>query len=171
MERDEGNPAVDSSSEGAALSGAKGKMSRKKLLIMAGAAIVLLALVGGGAFFLLSGKKAEVPEVDVQTAMTGGVFLDVLDITVNLSGSDRQPHFLKMSISIEVGSDADKAWLEKQIPHVIDQFQVYLRELRIEDLSGSAGIYRLREELLDRVRSVAGDVPVKDVLFREILVQ
>ena len=46
-----------------------------------------------------------------------------------------------------------------------------LREMRVEDLSGSAGIYRLREELLDRVNVAARPVVVNDVLFREMLVQ
>ncbi len=167
---------VENTADSVVSSGAApgGKLSRRKMMLLAGAAALLLALAGGGAFFLLSsGAEEEVPS-DVALAgeeMAGGVFLDVLDVTVNLNATGRQAHFLKMSLSIEVGSDADKALLEKQLPRVIDQFQVYLRELRIEELSGSSGIYRLREELLERVRSVAGGIPVKDVLFREILVQ
>ena len=54
---------------------------------------------------------------------------------------------------------------------IIDNFQTYLRELRIEDLRGSAGMYRLREELFVRVNAAAAPVKVKDVLFREMLVQ
>jgi flagellar FliL protein len=57
------------------------------------------------------------------------------------------------------------------MPRIIDNFQVYLRELRLDDLRGSAGIYRLREELLMRVNTAAQPVHVKDVLFREMLVQ
>jgi len=45
------------------------------------------------------------------------------------------------------------------------------RELRIEDLQGSAGMYRLREELLRRVRAATAPAQVKDVLFKEMLVQ
>ena len=54
---------------------------------------------------------------------------------------------------------------------VIDQFQTYLRELRVRDLRGSAGIYRLQMELLWRVNQAAAPVEVKDVLFQEILIQ
>ena len=54
---------------------------------------------------------------------------------------------------------------------MVDNFQVYLRELRVEDLRGSAGIYRLREELLARVNSAVRPTKVKDVLFKEMLVQ
>jgi flagellar protein FliL len=63
------------------------------------------------------------------------------------------------------------ARLQAVMPRVIDNFQVYLRELRVEDLRGSAGVYRLREELLVRVNSAAAPVKVRDVLFKEMLVQ
>jgi len=57
------------------------------------------------------------------------------------------------------------------MPRILDNFQVYLRELRLDDLKGSAGMYRLREELLLRVNAAVQPVQVKDVLFREMLVQ
>jgi flagellar FliL protein len=46
-----------------------------------------------------------------------------------------------------------------------------LRELRVEDLSGSASVYRLKEELLRRVNLAVEPVKVKDVLFREMIIQ
>ncbi len=57
------------------------------------------------------------------------------------------------------------------MPRIVDNFQIYLRELRIEDLRGSDGIYRLREELLARVNAAVAPVKVTDVLFKEMLVQ
>ena len=57
------------------------------------------------------------------------------------------------------------------MPRIVDSFQVYLRELRIEDLQGSAGLQRLREELLMRVNSAAQPTVVRDVRFREMLGQ
>jgi flagellar FliL protein len=41
----------------------------------------------------------------------------------------------------------------------------------MEDLRGSAGMYRLREELLMRVTEAAQPIRVRDVLFQEMLVQ
>jgi flagellar FliL protein len=64
-----------------------------------------------------------------------------------------------------------QAAFETIMPRVIDQFQTYLRELRVEDLRGSSGIYRMKLELLNRVRAAAPDIGVKDVLFQEILIQ
>ena len=70
-----------------------------------------------------------------------------------------------------MGSAEDVAAVEAVIPRVVDQFQTYLRELRVRDLRGSAGIYRLQMELLWRVNQAAAPVEVKDVLFQEILIQ
>jgi flagellar protein FliL len=101
----------------------------------------------------------------------GGVFFNVPDMVVNLNSTGRRPSFLKISISVEVGREQDIPEIEKVMPRIVDNFQVYLRELRLEDLRGSAGIYRLREELLLRVGVAAQPVQVKDVLFREMLIQ
>ena len=78
---------------------------------------------------------------------------------------------MKIKVSLEVESEAMLAQLEALLPRVVDNFQVYLRELRVEDLNGSAGLYRLREELLVRVNTAIKPHKVKDVLFREMLVQ
>jgi len=72
---------------------------------------------------------------------------------------------------LEVTADEDVAQLEKSKSRIVDSFQVYLRELRIEDLAGSAGIQRLREELLLRVNAAASPTVIGDVLFKEMLVQ
>jgi flagellar FliL protein len=79
--------------------------------------------------------------------------------------------FLKLSVSLELADQQDVAKMQLLVPRLQDNFQVYLRELRLEDLRGSAGVYRLREDLLARVNEAAKPVKVKDVLFREMLVQ
>ena len=43
------------------------------------------------------------------------------------------------------------------MPRIVDKFQIYLRGVRVEDLRGSDGMHRLREELLLRVGRGAGD--------------
>ena len=47
----------------------------------------------------------------------------------------------------------------------------YLRELRPTDLDGSAGLYRLKEELTRRVNAAVAPNHVTAVLFKEIVVQ
>ena len=92
-------------------------------------------------------------------------------MVVNLSGEDGQPRYLRLSVQLELSSTSDQQAVEAVMPRVVDQFQTYLRELRIRDLRGSQGIYRLQMELLSRVNAAAYPVEVKDVLFQEILIQ
>ncbi len=54
---------------------------------------------------------------------------------------------------------------------VVDAFQVCPRELRRSDLEGSAGVYRLKEELRRRVSVAIYPAQVDCILFEEILVQ
>jgi flagellar FliL protein len=99
------------------------------------------------------------------------VYYEVPEMLVNLNSSGRKTGYLKISVSLEVGSEEDFTRLDLVLPRIVDDFQVYLRELRIEDLHGSAGLQRLREELFMRVSNAAAPTVVRDVLFREMLVQ
>jgi flagellar protein FliL len=155
------------------------KFSGKKLVLFV--ILPLLLLIGGGGAVYFSGllggsEDAAHEEGHAEQAVpepTGpGVFFTLPDLLVNLnSPGGRRQNFLKISISIELSRQEDVPELEKVLPRIIDNFQVYLRELRLDDLRGSAGIYRLREELLMRISAAAAPVKVRDVLFREMLVQ
>lgn len=101
----------------------------------------------------------------------GAYFLKIPDMIVNLNTPDDQPRYLRLSIQLELKSSADAASVEAVMPRVIDQFQTYLRELRVRDLRGTAGLYRLQIELLARVNAAAYPIEVQDVLFQEILIQ
>tara|TARA_X000001036_G_scaffold253119_1_gene235589 strand:- start:597 stop:1316 length:720 start_codon:yes stop_codon:yes gene_type:complete len=101
----------------------------------------------------------------------GGKFVVVPTMLVNLNTEDGTPRYLRLSVQLELKSESDVAAVEEALPKVVDQFQTYLRELRVKDLRGSAGIYRLQMELLWRVNQAAAPVKVKDVLFQEILIQ
>jgi flagellar FliL protein len=101
----------------------------------------------------------------------GPAFLKVPDLIVNLASDGGQPRYLRLSVQLELANEVDLKAVEAVLPRVIDQFQTYLRELRIQDLRGSKGMYRLQMELLSRVNAAAAPTEVKDVLFQEILIQ
>src|SRR5690606_8356577 len=92
------------------------------------------------------------------------VYVDLPDILVNLKSTDRNSSFLKLSIALEVSGEAQADAIRKQMPRIADSFQVYLRELRIDDLSGSAGMFRLKEELLRQVNTTIAPFRINDVL-------
>ncbi len=98
-------------------------------------------------------------------------FLAIPTIMVNLNTEDGTPRYLRLTVQLEMEEIGDKDAVQLIIPRVIDQFQTYLRELRVRDLRGSAGIYRLQMELLWRVNQATAPIEIKDVLFQEILIQ
>jgi flagellar FliL protein len=99
------------------------------------------------------------------------VFYDLPEMLVNINTAGRKRNFLKLRVSLELADEADINIVENVLPRIVDNFQVYLRELRLEDLQGAAGMYRLREELLTRVNAAVRPAQVKDVLFKEMIVQ
>ena len=134
-------------------------------------AVLLLLLGGGGAYFFLGKKKEEAPVVTEAPKAKQLVYYNMPEILVNLNAAGRRSSFLKMSISLELESAADIPRIQAVMPRIVDNMQAYLRELRAEDLRGSAGLFRLREELLARVNAAAQPAKVNDVLFQEVLVQ
>ena len=160
---------------------ASAKGGKKKLLLIF--IPIILLVVGCGLYFtgIIGGSSDDTQvEGEVAEGEEGGEVADNADANaafyelppfiVNLS-SDQGARFLKMRVQLEIANEADLAALESVTPRVIDPFQTYLREMRVEDLRGSAGIYRLRQELLYRVNSAAHPVEVTDVLFQEMLIQ
>lgn len=154
----------------------KGGLNGKKLVLFI--ILPILLLVGGvaGAYFAglldpLIGAKDEQVEEEVAPVETRAVFFDLPQMLVNLNTGGRKNNYLKISISLELAQEEDRAELTNLLPRVVDNFQVYLRELRVEDLRGSAGVQRLREELLMRVNAAVHPIEVRDVLFKEMLVQ
>ncbi len=149
--------------------------TRTRLMISAGALVVL---IGGGAagYFLFAGEKAKEQELADASAAQPIVaptvaFYDVPEIIVNIQPADGTPAYLKLGISLELASAEEKTGLQAVMPRVVDQFQAYLRELRMDDLKGSAGVLRLKEELLRRINVAAAPYRVRDVLLKEMIVQ
>jgi len=146
------------------------KKSKLKLMIIAGVALVVIIGATAGAYFMFfsGGSEEGVPEV---IAAPETFFYDLPVMTVNLSSVEGKEQFLKLSVALEVASEEMASAIEPRVARVIDAFQVYLRELRRSDLEGSAGIYRLKEELRRRVNLALYPVQVDSILFKEILVQ
>jgi flagellar FliL protein len=145
------------------------KKSKTKLIIIAAAAVLVLA-VGGGAFMFLSGGKQAEEAAHAVQVPTSFVF-NLPTMTVNLNSEGGEQSFMRLSIALEVADQEVMTAIQPKMAKVIDAFQVYLRELRRSDLEGSAGIYRLKEELLRRVNLAIAPASIDSVLFKEILVQ
>jgi flagellar FliL protein len=150
------------------------KSGKRKLILIAAPVILLL---GGGAGLWFSGilpemlgmKHDEHHEEAAKTAVP--VFVDMPDIVANLNGDPRRPSYLKLQSRLEVTKAEDAEKIKHAMPRLLDMFQTYLREMRPDELRGSAGIYRLREELIARANVAVQPAKVVDVLFTQILIQ
>ena len=168
-EEPEGEDGEEASSSG----------GKKKLLIIVGA--VVLLLIGAAAAVFFSGiLDSEETEESAENEVKEGVeaemakktyFVDLDEMIVNLNTTERRQSLLKIKVSLEVSEQKDVAMIQELTPRVVDNFQTYLRELRLDDLRGSAGMYRLREELLTRINIAVEPAKVKAVLFKEMIVQ
>jgi len=168
---------------GAEEEGVNRKLSPKKVVLFVLLPLLLLVGAGVGGALMLGALGGEeplpeqtadgeaVPQPEAPASSSQAIFFEVPDLIVNLNTSGRKTAFLKIKIALEVSSPADVDVVNENLPRIVDNFQVYLRELRVEDLQGSAGMYRLREELLRRVNLAVRPARVKDVLFKEMLVQ
>ena len=157
----------------------RGGLNGKKLILFIVLPLLLLLGGAGASYFLglfdaLLGIEATAEDgaVEHEPVATGpSVYYELPEMLINLNSTGKKSNFLKITVSLELESADAVHEVEAVLPRVIDSFQVYLRELRIDDLRGSAGLYRLREELLLRVNAAVEPVRVRDVLFKEMLVQ
>lgn len=183
----EGGEAPAEGAEGAEGEGKKSGGKKKKIIIL----LIILFVIGGGvgtALFLTGGSKEEAPAAEGEhkaeggggehgaegaTSVAGeGTYVDLPDILVNLNATgNKRSTFLKLSVSLEVATPEDVKVITALTPRILDSFQLYLRNLRTEDLEGSAGTYRMREELLKRLATVAKPATVNNILIKEMLVQ
>jgi flagellar FliL protein len=164
-------------------------LGNKKILIAAVAAVVLL-LGGVGYLLLFSGGHEEAkPQAaateehkDAASAEKSGEhgegenpnmpqFVDLPEMTINLVSATGKSQFLRVHVTLEVSDAAAARQIQPVMPRVLDIFQVYMRELRVADIEGSAGVQRLKEELTKRVNQVVTPVHVDGVLFKDMLVQ
>lgn len=164
---------------------APAKKGVNKLFIIIGAAAVVVLLAGAGLFFFMS-SGSSAPAADAHAAPAGehgaaagehgagaaDTFIFNLEpMMVNLQSVDGVQNYMKLTVALEVADETMMTEIQPKLAKVIDAFQVYMRELRKSDLEGSAGVYRLKEELLRRVNLAVYPARIESILFKEILVQ
>ena len=147
----------------------KKKLSGKRLTLFV--ILPLLLFGGGGAAAYFGGLLGEGGDEASGRESKTVIYYDLPELLVNLNSGGKRNTFLRLKVSLEIEDAEAVERLDLVLPRIIDNFQVYLRELRLDDLNGSAGLFRLKEELLVRVNAAVTPVRINDVLFREMIVQ
>lgn len=155
--------------ETGAESGTEARKSIPRLFIIIGAAAIVVLLGGVGLYLFLSSQSAAPGDEAAPVAAADTFIFNLPPMIVNLNGETGS--FMKLTVALEVANEEMMTEIQPRLAKVVDAFQVYLRELRKSDLEGSAGIYRLKEELLRRVNVAIYPSQVESILFKELLVQ
>jgi flagellar FliL protein len=149
------------------------KPGKKKLVMIAGG-VALLAALGGGWFVFKKPSAEQLAAAEAaKQVKKPATFVEMKDMMIGISSGgqqDRQP-IIKIKVVLEIADAKVSEEIKPLLPRVEDAFQVFMRELRPADLDGSAGMYRLKEELLRRVNVTVYPAKVDAVLFKELLVQ
>jgi len=154
-------------------------LGKKKLLL---AIPVVLIAIGAGLWFsgVLPSLLGMKPKLEAGKAEGGkmaakaagpAIYVDVPEIIANLNVPGRRQSYVKLHAKLELAGSDDQAAVTAAMPRILDLFQTYLRDMRPEELRGSEGSYRLREELVGRASIAVAPAHVQDVLFVEMVIQ
>lgn len=154
----------------------KGIGKKKLILILLAVTLVLLSAVGGALYFFgildpLLGIEEEVDADAEKAVIQGTVFFKLEDFTLNLASDGKKSRFFKVGLTIVLWDEIGIPRVEALAPRIQDNVINYLRELKPKELAGSAGFFRLRQNILLRVRAAVAPTVVADVLFTTSLVQ
>lgn len=149
-------------------SGARSK--RKTIILLAALASVVAAGAAGGALFgerIL--QSASLVGSSTSSAEEENILIAVPEILTNLSTTGASKH-IRLNVSLSIPASARQG-VEDVMPEITASYVEYLRNVDETELSGSIGIYQLRQALIKRARIVAGANSVRDVLIQELLTQ
>jgi flagellar FliL protein len=167
------------------------RRSRLAVLAVVGIGVVLAVGLGGAwALGLLNGGDERVaaevattaaeettaaPDEDRKAGATRPthepIFVDLPQLLVNLASDGGGTRFLKLSLAVEVDERATADRIDRLAPRIVDSFHLYLRTLQPDELRGPGSMFRLKEDLHVRIHQAIEPAEVRDVLFKEMLVQ
>jgi flagellar protein FliL len=150
------------------------KPGKSKLILIALPVVLLVA--GAGLWFTgvlphMLGTASHDEKTAEAAKLAPPSYLDLGEMIANLNNNAHKPAYVKLSARVEIPKPEDVEKVKAALPRLVDMMQTYLREMRPEELRGSAGTYRLREELLVRANAAVAPATVSDVLFTQLLVQ
>lgn len=146
---------------------------QRRTLIAVVVALAALLVVGGGLAiagvwpFSTGTDTAAHPAGEAASAR----YVDVPPMVVTLRSADGKQHFLKLHFVIVAADSGKVGQINNSMPLILDTLQSFLRELRPEDLTGSAAVFRVKEEILVRLRDALGQDGIKEVLIQDLIEQ
>lgn len=145
--------------------------SRWPWVLLTGLAMVGFLAAGGAWYLRLGPFQTWSFDAMPRAVVAAPVLVDMPEIITNLNVANRRQVYVKLRSRVEVARARDVPAVTAAMPRLTDSFTTFLRETRPEELRGSAGIHRLREELIARSNILLRPGTVTDILFVELVVQ
>ena len=120
----------------------------------------------GGATSLEAGAESDPPAEPVED-LPELAFVALEPLVISLPSQGSRLH-LRFAAQLEV-DPAYAADVEALRPRITDVLNSYLRAVDVADLEDPSALMRLRSQMLRRVRIVAGEGRVKDLLIMEFV--
>lgn len=147
----------------------KPHQTRKKLMLFLLPLLIVIGISVGIYFSMnnsydsLSGSY-NIVQYNKDTPESVTVFFDLPEVKTTVKGKDG-PHELRMKINLELSSVEDLKIIEALAARLNDSVLSHTIELNLDEITGSAGLYWLKEELLYRLNLAAAPVKIKNLNF------
>lgn len=143
--------------------------NRKKIMVLL---LPLLIVIGVSVGIYLANTQSydslnidySVVQYDKDAPESITAFFDLPEIKTSVKGVDRN-HDLRLRVNLELSSIEDLKIIEALTPRLNDVILNHVVELNIDEVSGSSGLYWLKEELLYRLNLAAAPVKIKKINF------
>ncbi len=168
------SPAAGASKDGGKKDDGSGAERRKRLML--GLMVVGALVLGGGGtagvlyFFGLLGSGEPAHRKTAVLTLGAPALVDLPEALVDLKvGTCRSP-YLRFIMTVEVSSESVAA-VNDAMPRLQDAIQQHLRGKERQDLAGTEGADRLRNEAREIVNRVVAPVTINGVLFKKFVLQ
>lgn len=155
-------------------------LNRKKLLIFVLPLVIVIGLSAGIFYVFNSGYNnnngnysvVKNASSDSKSPDDVTVFYDLPEITTILKGENGAgKERLRIRLNLELGNIEDTQTVETLTPKIIDAVIAHTIELTPREISGSGGLYWLKEELLYRINLITNPIKVSNINFRTFEVE
>ena len=154
--------------------------NRKKMLIILIPVLIVIGL-SVGFYYVFNRNYSPTPnnynvltnieEQDGTKSEKTTVFYDLPEITSVLKSSDSIKKTIKLKLNLELSNIEDTKTVEILSPKIKDAVLAHTIELTPEEISGSAGLYWLKQELLYRINLIVAPLKVNDLNFTTFEIQ
>ncbi len=153
--------------------------SRRGRYILLMGLVLLLSGGGAGAVYFsnnpgllgFSNSGVDVALEEEAAPTSESIFLELKEIVADLKVPRGSRAFIRIRITLDIGSKEERDWINSIKPRILDAAQVFLRQKSYDELAGKEATEKTRSELLEVVNEAVKPARVNGLLFREFLVR